>query len=53
MKSKIIEQDHDDLIELNRALSPEERIEAFYQHSQLLVQLSLTRKADAKQDTGK
>ncbi|GEM_PF-6170406 len=48
MKSRILEQDRNDLIALNRILSPQERLEAFYHHSQLLSQLSLVRKASKK-----
>ena len=39
VKSKLIEKSREALIELNRSLSPEERMEAFYNHSQLLAQL--------------
>ena len=46
MKSTILEQDHKALIELNRSLSPEERLLAFFHHSQLLTQLSLARLVD-------
>ena len=54
MKSTIIQKDHEDLIKLNRSLSPEERLMAFYRHSQLLIQLSLERKVDnKKKDTQK
>jgi len=48
MKSKVLEQDHNDLIQLNRSLSPEERLEAFYYHSLLLNQFVLTRKTAHK-----
>jgi len=41
MKSKILEQGRNELIKLNRQLSGEERLMAFYRHSQLLTQLSL------------
>lgn len=44
MKSKILQKDHEDLIKLIQSLSPEKRLEAFYRHSQLLIQLSLARK---------
>jgi hypothetical protein len=50
MKSKILEQDHNELIKLNRQLSGEERLMAFYRHSQLLTQLSLCRKSDRIKD---
>lgn len=50
MKSSILQEDHNDLIRLNRALSPEERLVAFYHHSYFLKQLSLVRKAGKKQD---
>ncbi len=50
MKSAILQQDRDDLIKLNRSLSPEERLVAFYHHSQLLIQLSLVGKAKRKQE---
>ena len=50
MKSRILEQDRDDLVRLNRALSPQERLEAFYHHSQLLNQLSLIRKTGKKKN---
>ncbi len=50
MKSRILQQDHHDLIKLNQSLSPEERLVAFYYHSQLLSQLSLIRKVERKQD---
>lgn len=49
MKSTILQQDHHDLIKLNRQLSPEERLMAFYHHSQLLCQLSLVKKTDENQ----
>ena len=39
MKSKILQDDHDALIKLNQSLSSEEKLEAFYRHSQLLSQL--------------
>ena len=48
MKSAILEQDHEALIKLNRSLSPEERLLAFFHHSQLLCQLSLARLVDGK-----
>jgi hypothetical protein len=51
MESKILQQDRNDLIQLNRTLSPEQRLEAFYQHSQLLSQLSLVGKTGKKKDT--
>ena len=50
MKSKILEQDHNELIKLNRQLSGEEKLMAFYRHSQLLTQLSLCHKSDRKKD---
>lgn len=50
MISKILQQDHNDLIRLNQSLSPEERLVAFYHHSKLLSQLSLVRKVEKKQD---
>ena len=50
MNSRILQQDRKDLIQLNRALSPQERLEAFYHHSSLLSQLSLARKAGQKKD---
>ena len=43
MKSKILEKDREALIKLNRSMSPEERLMAFFHHSQLLAQLSLAR----------
>lgn len=46
----ILQQDHDDLIKLNRSLAPEERLVAFYHHCQLLSQLSLARKIEKNQD---
>ena len=46
MNSPILKQDHDALIKLNRSLSPEERLMAFFNHSQLLTQLSLARVVD-------
>ena len=50
MDSRILQQDRKDLIQLNRALSPQERLEAFYHHSRLLSQLSLARGAGKKND---
>ena len=44
MKSAILEQDHQDLVKLNRSLSPEERLLAFYHHSYLLIHLYLAGK---------
>ena len=48
MNSLILKQDHDALIKLNRSLSPEERLLAFFHHSYLLTQLSLARFVDGK-----
>jgi hypothetical protein len=45
----ILQQDHNALIKLNRELSGEERLMAFFHHSQLLCQLSLVKKADKSQ----
>ncbi len=50
MKSKILEQGRNELIKLNRQLSGEERLMAFYRHSQLLTQLSLCHKSDQIKD---
>ena len=50
MKSRILEQDHEDLLKINRALSPEERIKAFYHHSQLLTYLFLAGKEKKPKD---
>ena len=50
MKSAILQKDHNDLLKLNHSLSPEERLVAFYHHSQLLSQLSLARKKGEKQN---
>ncbi len=50
MNSRILQQDHQDLIRLNRSLSPQERLKAFYEHSRLLGQLSLVRKAGKTKD---
>jgi hypothetical protein len=44
MRSAIIQQDHHDLISLNRSFSPEERLVAFYHHSFLVSQFSAMRK---------
>ena len=46
MKSKILEQDHHELARINRQLSGEERLMAFYRHSELLIQLSLCNKSN-------
>ena len=39
MKSKILAEDHQDLIKLSQAMTPEERLLAFYNHSRLVHQL--------------
>ena len=39
MKSKIIQQDHDHLVELNKQMKPEERLLAFYEHSKLMSEM--------------
>ena len=44
VKSKILLQDHQDLVKLNQSLSPEARLVAFYHHSRLLCLLSLAGK---------
>lgn len=36
MKSKIIQEDREDLIRLCKAMTPEERLVAFYNHSRLI-----------------
>jgi hypothetical protein len=53
MESLILQQDRKDLIKINRSLSPEQRLEAFFHHSQLVIQLSLTNKINKKQDKKK
>ena len=37
--SAIVQKDHDDLVELHRRMTPEERLAAFFYHSQLIQQL--------------
>lgn len=39
MKSKVLQQDHEDIIALHRAMKPEERLIAFFNHSKLIQQL--------------
>lgn len=41
MHSKILQQDQDDLIRISKSMTPEERLEAFYNHSQLMTQVYL------------
>lgn len=50
VESLILQQDRKDLIRINKSLSPEQRLEAFFHHSQLLSQLSLANKANKKQN---
>ena len=38
MKSKILQKDHEDMIELYRKMKPEERLMAYFHHSQLVQQ---------------
>lgn len=52
MQSRILQQDHQDLIKLNQSLSPEERLIAFYHHSFLMAQLALAGKVEKRQDKG-
>jgi len=49
MESLILQQGRKDLIRISRSLSPEQRLEAFFRHSQLLIQLSLANKSNKKQ----
>jgi len=51
MESLILQQDRKDLIRINKSLTPEQRLVAFFHHSQLLIQLSLSNKMNKKQDT--
>ncbi len=38
MKSKILQKDHEDMIKLHRKMKPEERLMAYFHHSQLVQQ---------------
>jgi hypothetical protein len=40
MKSKVLKSDQQSLLELSRAMTPQMRLEAFYQHSQSLSKIS-------------
>jgi len=53
MESNVLKKDHQALIDLSRAMSPEERLEAFYQHSQLLVQIQESGKVSSKRASPK
>jgi len=53
MESNVLKKDHQALIDLSRAMSPEERLEAFYQHSHLLVQIQESGKAFSKRASPK
>lgn len=44
IKSKILKKDQDALIKLSKAMTPEERLMAFYHHSQLLHRLAQSNK---------
>ena len=37
--SEIVQKDHEDLIELHQRMKPEERLAAFFYHSQLIQQM--------------
>ena len=37
--SEILQKDHEDLIELHQRMKPEERLAAFFYHSQLIQQM--------------
>jgi len=50
MESLILQQDRRDLIKINKSLSPEQRLEAFFHHSQLVIQLSLANETNKKQN---
>lgn len=50
MKSNVLQKDRIALIKLNQALSPQERLSAFYQHSLLLSLLASARKEGPKKD---
>lgn len=40
MKSNILKQGYEALIKINKAITPQERLTAFYQHSRLMNQLA-------------
>jgi len=42
MYSKLIKQDQQALLEINKAMSPQERLMAFYYHSRLMSKLALS-----------
>ena len=39
MKSKIIQQDHDDLVRLSKSMTPQERLVAFFNHLRLMAEV--------------